>query len=276
MKKYLALLVLLLIYSTSNYAFLQAIYNDTIKDFFDSLSIDEIEKQKKLDAQKEKTDDDESSEESSPKKSVPKETNITRFFKTWVLTGNIGPLWESAGETQTFDLAPNVKKTYAANNNTNAVTGLSLFFGVQKPLIKDTLGQIGVTVGTASDAVLTGEIWDDGNPKFNNLSYKYTIKSTRVAAKGVILLDKKLIVLPWISGSLGISYNNAYNFYSKPLIFEVLRNHNFLEYTARSFSYSLGTGFQKKISDNWQIGVGYEFTDWGGGKIKKIFLSSYF
>lgn len=269
MKKNVLFLFLLIIFTTINYAAPKEINFNILKDFFDSLSIDEIEKQKKLDAQEEKEEEEETEEADDEIVYEPEETDITRYFKTWVFTGSMGPLWENAGETQTLYLAQNVKKTYSAANNTNTLVGLSLFWGVQKPLFNDILGQIGVTLSNASNAVLNGEIWDDANPKFNNLTYQYSIKATRIAAKGTLLFDKNLIVIPWVSGSAGMSYNYYSNFLNVPKIFEAVRNPNFQSYTSQRFTYSFSAGFQKKLIDHWQLGVGYEFTDWGGGRLSK-------
>lgn len=278
------ILLLLCIFCATTYAETTKKFNfNILKTFFDSLSIDEIEKQKKLASKKKQVEGDnsdssdkEADTDDDNKSITPKETSITRYFKSWVLTGSIGPLWENAGENQTLYLAPRVKKTYTTNGNTNALTGLSLFWGVQKPLFKEVNGQIGVTLATASNAVLSGEIWDDANPKFNNLNYSYSIKATRIAAKGTLLLDKNWFVIPWISGSLGISYNNFYNFINTPKIFEVLMNPKFQDYTTQSLSYSFGAGFQKKLSTHWQIGIGYDFTDWGHGRLSKsLYQTTY-
>lgn len=40
---------------------------------------------------------------------------LETFKSSGVATLSLGPVWESAGNTQTFYLAPNIEKTYAAN-----------------------------------------------------------------------------------------------------------------------------------------------------------------
>lgn len=231
----------------------------------DDLSVDDTNKQLLL-----KTEEEDSNvDKASKNKPEPKETNITRFFKSWVFTASLGPAWENSGETQTINISPNVYKTYAADNRTNAITELSIFYGVQKPLFSNLSGQIGVNLATISNANMTGEIWDDANPKFNNLNYSYIIKSTRIAAKGIILLDKKLIITPLLSGSVGLSYNYYENFLNAKKIPEVIINPNFAKYTSQAFTYSLGAGFQRNLSNNWRLGVSYEFTDWGHGRLAK-------
>ncbi|HAT8718368.1 TPA: porin family protein, partial [Legionella pneumophila] len=34
-----------------------------------------------------------------------------------------------------------------------------------------------------------------------------------------------------------------------------------------AFTYTLGAGVQKSISEHWQLGVGYEFADWGKSEL---------
>ncbi|QEY49926.1 hypothetical protein [Legionella longbeachae] len=39
----------------------------------------------------------------------------------WVGTFSVGPVWESAGQAQAFDLTPDIEKTYAANQSANTL-----------------------------------------------------------------------------------------------------------------------------------------------------------
>ncbi|MGL6035737.1 MAG: porin family protein, partial [Legionella sp.] len=32
-------------------------------------------------------------------------------------------------------------------------------------------------------------------------------------------------------------------------------------------AYTVGAGLQKSLNDNWQVGVGYEFADWGKSQL---------
>lgn len=58
-------------------------------------------------------------------------------------------------------------------------------------------------------------------------------------------------------------FNDAHGFHSTPTIFEAEPTPNFASHTQASFTYTVGAGVQKALSQHWQIGVGYEFTDWG-------------
>jgi len=41
--------------------------------------------------------------------------------------------------------------------------------------------------------------------------------------------------------------------------------------TKTAFTYTLGAGFQRALSQNCQIGAGYEFADWGRSHLDRAF-----
>ena len=190
---------------------------------------------------------------------------------TWVGSVSAGPVWVRGGETQTFYLAPEIEKTYAARISTNALASGELFVGLQKLLSSQWLGQLGLAVATTGNAKLQGIIWDDADPQFDNYSYQYKVRNTRVAVKGKLLLDKGYSFMPWVSASLGVGFNRAHDFTNTPLIFEALPNANFTDHTKTAFTYTLGAGVQKSISEHWQVGIGYEFADWGKSELGRAF-----
>ncbi|MCW8398836.1 porin family protein [Legionella sp. PATHC038] len=181
----------------------------------------------------------------------------------WVGTVSVGPVWEDGGKTQTFYLAPDIEKTYAATKSTNTLFDGEVFLGLQKWLSQTLQGQLGVAVAATSNAKLSGHIWDDADPEFDNFTYEYKIQHTHVAVKGKLLADMGYWLIPWVSGSIGVGFNDAHAFHNTPLIFEALPNPNFASHTETAFSYTVGAGVQKALTSHWQVGVGYEFSDWG-------------
>ena len=71
----------------------------------------------------------------------------------------------------------------------------------------------------------------------------------------------------WISGSLGVGFNSAHGFQNTPLIYEAIVNPNFASHTQIAFTYTVGAGLQKALKQHWQVGVGYEFADWGQSRL---------
>lgn len=187
----------------------------------------------------------------------------------WVGTISAGPIWEQAGQTQNLYLTPDIVKTYTASNVTHTLAYGEIFVGIQKNLPKMLQGQIGLAVALTSNAKLSGNIWDDADPTFNNYSYSYKVQHTHVAVKGKILADRGYWVIPWVNASLGVGFNNSHDFQNTALIFEAVTMPNFASNTQTSFTYTLGAGVQKVLNQHWQIGIGYEFAAWGKNQLNR-------
>ena len=190
------------------------------------------------------------------------------FFKSYVTTLSTGLAWENAGQTQTFNLTPAIRKTYDANNPINTLADGELFVGVDRYLNPQLQGQIGLALAITSNAELSGNIWDDADPLFNNYIYSYKVQHSHIAVKGKLLTDTAYYdIKPYVSASLGVGFNRAENFTNTPLIFEAIVNPDFASNTTTTFTYTLGFGIQRAITDNWQAGIGYEFASWGRSQL---------
>ncbi|MFW2572580.1 STY0301 family protein, partial [Legionella sp. 29fVS95] len=66
------------------------------------------------------------------------------------------------------------------------------------------------------------------------------------------LLDSGYVVIPWISGSIGIGFNEAYRFTNMPTIFEALPTPDFANKGVAKWSFS--------PNDNIYIVCGYNQT----------------
>ena len=197
-------------------------------------------------------------------------TKLPAILKSsWVATLSLGPVWESAGNTQTFYLAPNIEKTYAANHASHALVDGEFFLGIQKSIREKLEGQIGLAVATTGNASLSGNIWDDADALFNNYTYHYQVRHTHLALKGKLLADRGYSVTPWVSGSLGVGFNQAHDFSNTPTISEAVVMSNFASNTTTAFTYNLGAGVQRHLNQHWQVGIGYEFADWGRSQLNR-------
>ncbi|MCL9683022.1 outer membrane protein [Legionella maioricensis] len=184
-------------------------------------------------------------------------------LSAYVITLSAGPVWTEGGETQTFFLQPDVEKTYTADNSLPALAEGALFLGIQRALNTRIQGQLGVELAAASNARLSGDIWDDADPVFDNYTYRYHIQHSHIALKGKLLMNTGHIVLPYISGSIGIGSNQARAFIITPKNSAAVPTPAFLSHTESGFTYTAGAGIQKALSEHWHAGVGYEFADWG-------------
>lgn len=186
---------------------------------------------------------------------------------TWLASLSAGPVWTQAGQSQTVHLTSDIVKHYAANHSTHSLFNTELFLAKQKSLSDSVQGQFGLAIAASSNAKLSGLILDDADARFDNYSYQYKVQNTRLAAKGKMLLNKGHWLTPWLSASVGLALNQAHDFTNTPLIFEAVPNNNFTAHTHLAFSYTLGAGVQKNMNEHWQLGLGYEFADWGKSQL---------
>lgn len=195
--------------------------------------------------------------------------SVSRICQDCVFAGAIstGPTFASAGQTQTFYLSPNVVKTYAAQNTDTVLGQGAVFLGVQKSFPFAFL-QVGVEAVTTSDANLQGQIWDDANSAFNNYTYQYQVYHAGLGVKGKLISVRGFYgLLPWVSVSLGAGFNYANSFSNMPTISQAIANNNFTPNMETAFTYIVGAGLQKALTQNWQAGLGYEFSDWGKSQL---------
>ena len=186
-----------------------------------------------------------------------------------VATLSLGPVWENTGNTQTFYLAPNIEKAYAANHVSHALVDGEIFLGIQKPIREKLAGQIGLAVATTGNASLSGNIGDDAHSQFNNYTYDYQVRHTHVAIKGKLLSDRGYVVTPWVSGSVGVGFNQSHDYSNTPSISEAVVMPDFASNTTTAFTYTVGAGIQRRLNQHWQAGIGYEFADWGRSQLNR-------
>jgi opacity protein-like surface antigen len=179
-----------------------------------------------------------------------------------------GPNWATGNKTQTITLQPDVEKTYTGGSSNKAFPNIELFVGYQKPLTAQFMGQpllsqLGLSVVGAGSAKLNGDIWEDADPNFDNFDYDYKVNHTRIAVKGRLISNSSFVLQPYISGSLGVGFNRATDFKITPKISEEVAPPAFASNTTTTFTYTLGIGVQKSLTNDLQLAVGYEFADWG-------------
>jgi opacity protein-like surface antigen len=120
-----------------------------------------------------------------------------------------------------------------------------------------------LALAATEPAKLAGSIWDNAEEEYNNYTYRYKLQHAHVAVKGQLLAQMGWAVTPWLSGSVGIGFNRAFAYTNVATIFAARANNNFQSNTETAFTYTLGAGIQKALNNNWEIGIGYEFADWG-------------
>jgi len=192
----------------------------------------------------------------------------------WLLGLNAGPTWVTGNKTQTINLQADIEKTYTANNSGSVFPSAELFMGLQKPLFapflgQPLLGQLSIVFAAAGNAELEGDIWEDADPEFNNFTYKYKVQHTHIAIAGRLVGNCHRMLEPYISASVGLGFNRAFNFRVYPNIAEEVAAPPFNSDSTTTLSYTLGIGLQKSFNSHVQAAIGYEFADWGKIKLAR-------
>ena len=179
-----------------------------------------------------------------------------------VNTFSVGPGWYKSKEAITLNLEPEFYNNYVSYTNTKNIATGEWFLGIETK----KLAQIGLLLQTTSNANINGIVWELNDPSFDNFNYKYKLTHTSVGIKGKVFaknLEANYKILPYVSASLGVGFNRSSNFTLTPLIYSAVTAPSFQNHTQTSFTYTIGAGLEKILTNNWRLGVGYEFTDFG-------------
>lgn len=172
-------------------------------------------------------------------------------------------------KNQTIYLEPDLVKTYTAAQSAQALAQGEIFAGWQKVLPHELTGEIGIAYGASATERLSGNIWEDADPTFNNFNYDYQLNHQRVMVEGMLMAPAFWKnVSPYIKVGIGAAFNQLGSYSITPLIDEEVAAPPFYSNTTTAFSYMVGAGLHAPIKKNWQIGIGYAFSDWGKSQLK--------
>lgn len=179
-----------------------------------------------------------------------------------IITLSGGPAWASPGKDQyLYPTPPLLANYFIADNKTTTLGTGEIYFGLQRLLCPDLIGQFGIGFAAASDAQLSGVINVNGVPAVT--AYQYQVSHVRAEFKGKLIGFGYRLLQPYVSGSFGAGFNHAHDYLSRtidPVLYPLTK---FGTNSTVAFSYTVGLGVQKMVTQNWQVGVGYEFADWG-------------
>lgn len=179
-----------------------------------------------------------------------------------VITISGGPAWAAPGKDQyLYPYPPPMNNYFIADKKATTVGSGEIYFGLQRLLSPSIIGQWGIGVAAASDAQLSGVIDINGVADVNTYSYK--VSHVRAEFKGKLIAAGCRLVQPYLSGSLGVGFNHSHDYILTTIDAVVYPPSYFNTNSNVSFAYTVGAGIQKMITSNWQVGVGYEFADWG-------------
>ncbi len=182
-------------------------------------------------------------------------SNIGTNFM-WTIAG--GPAWASSGQPQSMTNISGTAVVNSSSSDHQAAIGVGeLFLGVYKELNNAVQGQLGVEIAYGGNVGVSGTI--------SNVSYSYKVYQTRVAVKGKLVLNDlpmSSLIQPYVSAGLGEGFNNSINYSLNP----PTANQTYPLYSnksVQSLTYTAGGGIQIPFSPFMQVGIGYEYANWG-------------
>lgn len=180
----------------------------------------------------------------------------------------VGPAWTRSGQTETFYLAEDIEKSFVATKRATLLVNAEGFLGLQKKLNSRFSSQLGVVAAGSSDAKIYGDIWEDADPDFNNFRYTYRVAHKHVGLRGKLLFNLGNTIQSYISGTTSVGFNRSHANIIVSKLFEEILFPVFSPHTKVAFSYSAEVGVQKAIDSHTQVGLGYQFSDWGPSNLR--------
>jgi len=192
----------------------------------------------------------------------------SKWTRVGMLSGGLG--WNSPGQTQTLYLTRSVQNTYVATKTSQVLANGELFLAGQRALRSNLFTQFGVDLALTSNSSLNGDIWENASSTYNDEIYTYRIYHGYVGLKTKFLMDLKTDIMPYISGSFGLGFNQSHHYTITPsnVVQPIFTQYPFKSYTATEFSYTGGVGLQQWVTAHWQLGLGYDFANWGQSHLK--------
>lgn len=179
-----------------------------------------------------------------------------------IITVSGGPAWAMTGKDQYLYPNPAPMNNYFIADKKTSILGTGeIYFGLQRLVCPTMIGQLGLGVAAASDASFSGVINVNGVPDVAR--YQYKVSHVRAEFKGKLIAAGYHLVQPYLSGSFGVGFNHAHDYIPTATYPALYAPSWFNTNSTVAFSYTVGAGIQRMVTPNWQVGVGYEFADWG-------------
>lgn len=184
-----------------------------------------------------------------------------------IITLSAGPAWAAPGQNQyLYRNPPPNPDYYHYDSDMGILASGEIFFGLQRFFQPCMIGQLGIGVAGATDAKASGFV--DVNGVVDANAFQYNINHGRAELKGKLINTLYPMAQPYVSASLGIGINNTHGYVPTTINQTLYPPYWFQTNTNVSFAYTVGLGVQTNLSRHWQVGIGYEFADWGRNYLK--------
>jgi opacity protein-like surface antigen len=198
-------------------------------------------------------------------------------FSQWlpVITASLGINRNDLGISQTINL-DGFPNTYIPNTGrTQRQAMFGIFGGFEHHGHGDKFSshysnwryQVGLGVYQNEASHVTGVVNEFGLPQFNNLNFKYYVRSRYVMAEGRVLYIFKDVLVPYVMAGAGVTRNNVDNYFETPRINTAVPMAPFRNNASNLITYGVGAGVELILVPNVRIGGGYRYQDLGSGRL---------
>jgi opacity protein-like surface antigen len=159
------------------------------------------------------------------------------------------------------------QNSYTGNGRDTQALG-GIFVGIERPVTASISAQLGISYYQNNSYKMGGVIYQFADPAFDNLGYHYGIKSKRGLVEGKLIAAVFNRYHPFVKVGLGQAINKAFNYREFGRVEDAIPMEiGFANHMSHSFSYLLGLGIEKALSNHIRIGVAYQWV-----KIGKVSL----
>jgi opacity protein-like surface antigen len=177
--------------------------------------------------------------------------------------------------TKNIAFMPPFQNTYTSSSNYDTQMVGGIFFGFENALRQKCSYQLGLSYYQSSLFTSQGNVYQFGDPAFNNLRYNFQIMSRRVLFEGKLLRTFKNLFHPYLTAGIGEAINRSYSYKEDPITTDAVPMAiPFDNHTSRSLTYSAGLGIDIDITKNVRIGASYRYLDLGRARLNQTPLQT--
>lgn len=174
-------------------------------------------------------------------------------------------LFARLGITEQVNFMGNLANTYVPekkwDNKTTVMFGVGATTYEKNKLLLNT----GARYFSTTSFLFNGNVWQLSNPNFNNLSYRYRVKSDVILIENAISYTQHLIQPSFIVG-LGYANNTASHYQVTPLYtHETPALQTFSSKSTSQFAYEVGVGLDYLLLKPAVLELAYRFVGAGKG-----------
>lgn len=186
-----------------------------------------------------------------------------------ILTLTAGADFVQTPSEQFVVLYPPFENFYTVSSSNPSAFDGGIFLGIETKFLDRFWAQFGVAAYFDTDLNVTGDVWQFGLPRFDNLNYSYDVQTSRYMLGGKLLTSFAQFeaIHPYFSWEIGAAVNRAANYLETSFTPGVPPMPPFTSNTQASFAWGVGLGIDYSLTQNVRLGCGYQYANLGSAAL---------